>query len=49
MKKELDESDWITIWNDRADTSVEESWSLLRNKVLELRDRYVPCESNKPS
>ena len=47
MKEHLSESDWLTTYDQKAVTmSVEESWLMLKNKILELRNRYVPSLKN---
>ena len=43
MRETLEESDWVTIYQRLTQTmSVEESWSVLKNKMVELRNQYVP-------
>ena len=47
MKRDLEDSGWVddfTLRTTRMDT--ETSWQLFKNKILELREKYVPCIKN---
>ena len=48
MKQYLVNSDWIVDFNERAENaSVNYCWSMLRDKLLELRNLYVPYMREK--
>ena len=47
MERDLEDSGWVDDFNlrtTRMDT--ETSWQLFKNKILELREKYVPCIKN---
>ena len=43
MKGHLENSDWVTEFHRRAENAnVNDCWKMLRDKLFELRDQYIP-------